>query len=122
VSFDERTILTTMLDYARDTVRAKCAGLTDADARRVFLPGSPLTTISGLVSHLRWVEYSWLEVILPGGEDAGRGPMRILTARCPSPCRSRLACIGCGCLSLRLCQLVNPGDVLAQDGPGARNL
>jgi uncharacterized damage-inducible protein DinB len=71
VSFDERTILTTMLDYARDTVHAKCAGLADADARRVFLPGSPLTTISGLVSHLRWVEYSWLEVTLLGGDDHG---------------------------------------------------
>ena len=69
VSFDERTTLTTMLDYARDTVHAKCAGLADADARRVFLPGSPLTTISGLVSHLRWVEYSWLEVTLLGRED-----------------------------------------------------
>jgi len=71
VSFDERTVLTTMLDYARDTVHAKCAGLADAGARRAFLPGSPLTTISGLVSHLRWVEYSWLEVRLLGGEDHG---------------------------------------------------
>jgi uncharacterized damage-inducible protein DinB len=69
--FDERTVLTTMLDYARDTVHAKCAGLSDADARRAFLPGSPLTTIAGLVSHLRWVEYSWLEVSLLGGEDRG---------------------------------------------------
>jgi uncharacterized damage-inducible protein DinB len=67
--FDERTILTTMLDYARDTVHAKCAGLSDAGARRAFLPGSPLTTISGLVSHLRWVEYYWLEVTLLGGAD-----------------------------------------------------
>jgi len=70
-SFGERTILITMLDYARDTVHAKCAGLADADARRVFLPGSPLTTISGLVSHLRWMEYSWLDVTLLGGEDHG---------------------------------------------------
>jgi uncharacterized damage-inducible protein DinB len=69
--FDERTILTTMLGYARDTVHAKCAGLSDADARRAFLPGSPLTTISGLVSHLRWVEYSWLEVTLLGADDRG---------------------------------------------------
>ena len=28
-------------------------------------------TISGLVSHLRWVEYSWFEVTLLGGEDHG---------------------------------------------------
>jgi MerR family transcriptional regulator, redox-sensitive transcriptional activator SoxR len=37
--------------------------------------------------------------------------------------RDRLTgCIGCGCLSLKLCQLMNPGDVLGQQGPGARNL
>lgn len=68
-SFDERTILTTMLDYARDTVHAKCAGITEQDARRAPLPGSPLMTICGLVSHLRWVEYGWLEVILLGHQD-----------------------------------------------------
>jgi uncharacterized damage-inducible protein DinB len=65
-SFDERAILTTMLDYARDTVHAKCAGLADSGARRAFLPGSPLTTISGLVSHLRWMEHAWIEVNLAG--------------------------------------------------------
>jgi uncharacterized damage-inducible protein DinB len=59
--WDERTILTTFLDYARGTVHAKCEGLSDADARRAPLPGSPLMTISGLVSHLRWVESSWIE-------------------------------------------------------------
>jgi MerR family redox-sensitive transcriptional activator SoxR len=31
-------------------------------------------------------------------------------------------CIGCGCLSLDLCQLTNPGDVLAGQGPGPRKL
>jgi MerR family transcriptional regulator, redox-sensitive transcriptional activator SoxR len=31
-------------------------------------------------------------------------------------------CIGCGCLSLRVCRLVNPDDTLGGDGPGARNL
>jgi MerR family transcriptional regulator, redox-sensitive transcriptional activator SoxR len=37
--------------------------------------------------------------------------------------RDRLTgCIGCGCLSLRICQLVNPDDALGGDGPGARNL
>jgi len=66
-SWDERTVLTTFLDYARDTVHAKCAGLSDADARRAPLPGSPLMTISGLVSHLRWVESSWIEVRMLGG-------------------------------------------------------
>ncbi len=65
--WDERTILTTFLDYARDTVHAKCAGLSDADARRAPLPESPLMTISGLVSHLRWVECSWIEATMLGG-------------------------------------------------------
>jgi MerR family redox-sensitive transcriptional activator SoxR len=35
--------------------------------------------------------------------------------------RDRLdACIGCGCLSLGVCRLVNPGDVAAPPGPGPR--
>jgi MerR family transcriptional regulator, redox-sensitive transcriptional activator SoxR len=35
--------------------------------------------------------------------------------------RDRLTgCIGCGCLSLRLCQLANPDDEAAQRGPGPR--
>ena len=69
LSWDERTVLTTMLDYVRDTVHVKCAGLTDEQARRAPLPGSPLTTISSLVSHLRWVEYYWIRVILLGEDD-----------------------------------------------------
>ncbi len=71
VAWDERTMLNTLLDYARATVHAKCAGITDEDARRAPLPGSPLTTISGLVSHLRWVEYGWFEVNLLGAEYHG---------------------------------------------------
>lgn len=70
-SWDERTTLTTMLDYARDTVRAKCEGPSEADARSAPLPGSPLMTIAGLVSHLHWVEHSWIEHDFLGGEDDG---------------------------------------------------
>lgn len=40
-SWDERTVLATMLDYVRDTVHAKCAGLTDEQARRAPLPARP---------------------------------------------------------------------------------
>ncbi|KAA0080479.1 redox-sensitive transcriptional activator SoxR [Mycolicibacterium sp. P9-64] len=37
--------------------------------------------------------------------------------------RDNLAgCIGCGCLSLKTCQLANPGDIMAEHGPGAANL
>ncbi len=31
-------------------------------------------------------------------------------------------CIGCGCLSLQVCSLFNPGDALAERGPGPRIL
>lgn len=31
-------------------------------------------------------------------------------------------CIGCGCLSLTRCTLINPGDRLGDEGPGARVL
>ena len=37
--------------------------------------------------------------------------------------RDRLdACIGCGCLSLRVCHILNPGDEVAVRGPGPRYL
>jgi MerR family transcriptional regulator, redox-sensitive transcriptional activator SoxR len=37
--------------------------------------------------------------------------------------RDRLSgCIGCGCLSLSVCKLVNPADVLSEQGPGPHNL
>ncbi|MRK01062.1 redox-sensitive transcriptional activator SoxR [Aeromicrobium sp. S22] len=31
-------------------------------------------------------------------------------------------CIGCGCLSLKSCTLLNAGDELGREGPGARRL
>jgi uncharacterized damage-inducible protein DinB len=62
-SFDERALLTTMLDFARATVHAKCAEVTAADARSAPLPTSPLMTLSGIVNHLRWVENWWFEVV-----------------------------------------------------------
>jgi MerR family redox-sensitive transcriptional activator SoxR len=35
--------------------------------------------------------------------------------------RDRLTgCIGCGCLSMQACRLLNPGDEAAQRGPGPR--
>ena len=37
--------------------------------------------------------------------------------------RDRLtACIGCGCLSLKACHLMNHDDALAEVGPGAPRL
>ena len=35
--------------------------------------------------------------------------------------RDRLeGCIGCGCLSLQVCRILNPGDAVAERGPGPR--
>ncbi|MER5856169.1 DinB family protein [Streptomyces sp. NPDC059688] len=70
-SWDERTQLTTFLDYARATARAKCEGASPEDARRAPLPGSPLMTLCGLINHLRWVEYYWFQVVFLGEEDEG---------------------------------------------------
>ncbi|WP_326786375.1 DinB family protein [Streptomyces sp. NBC_00151] len=68
-TFDDRATLITFLDYVRATVHAKCEGLSDENARKAFLPGSPLMTVAGLVNHVRWVEYYWLRVMFQGGED-----------------------------------------------------
>ncbi|MFD8720639.1 DinB family protein [Streptomyces sp. NPDC059629] len=70
-AWDERTQLTTFLDYVRDTARAKCEGVSAEDARRAPLPGSPLMTLCGLINHLRWVEYYWFQVVFLGEEDLG---------------------------------------------------
>ncbi|WP_431037518.1 DinB family protein [Streptomyces sp. P6-2-1] len=70
-AWDERTQLTTFLDYARDTARAKCEGVSPEHARTAPLPGSPLMTMSGVINHLRWVEYHWFQVVFLGEEDQG---------------------------------------------------
>lgn len=68
---DERTSLATFLDYVRDTARAKCDDVSQEDARKAPLPGSPLMTLCGLISHLHWVEYYWFQVVFLGEEDEG---------------------------------------------------
>ncbi|MFD3514796.1 DinB family protein [Streptomyces sp. NPDC058657] len=72
-AWDERTQLTTFLDYARGTAQAKCEGVSAENARKPLLPGSPLMTVSGVINHLRWVEYYWFQVVFLGEED--RAPM-----------------------------------------------
>jgi uncharacterized damage-inducible protein DinB len=70
-AWDERTQLTTFLDYTRATARAKCEGVSAEGAVAALLPGSPLMTLSGLISHLHWVEYFWFQVVFLGEEDEG---------------------------------------------------
>jgi Protein of unknown function (DUF664) len=76
---DERTQLLGWLDLQRALVPYKCAGLSEADARRPLLPGSPAMTVAGLVSHLRWVEHCWFEVLFldrPAGANPQFGPVQ----------------------------------------------
>ena len=68
---EERTQLVGWLDLQRAIVSMKCAGLSDADAHRQVLPSSPLMTVAGVVSHLRWVENLWFEVLFLGRAAAG---------------------------------------------------
>jgi MerR family redox-sensitive transcriptional activator SoxR len=68
---------------------------------------------------------------------AGRTPTKADWVRLSRSWRSRLderiaelerlrdgltSCIGCGCLSLRSCALLNPADALGAAGPGAQRL
>jgi uncharacterized damage-inducible protein DinB len=60
---DERTQLVGWLDLQRAIVHWKCEGLSEADAHRPVLPSSPQLSMAGLVSHLRWTEHVWFEVL-----------------------------------------------------------
>ncbi|MEI7032481.1 DinB family protein [Streptomyces pratensis] len=82
-TWDERAQLTAFLDYARDTARAKCEGVSAEDARKAPLPNSPLMTLCGLISHLRWVEHYWFHVMFLGEEDDG--PLAEATEEDPDP-------------------------------------
>ncbi|MEV6958037.1 DinB family protein [Streptomyces sp. NPDC051207] len=66
---DERTALTGWLDLQRQILRWKCEGLSEADAHRSVIPTSPAVTMAGLISHMRWVEHSWLEVLFLDGDE-----------------------------------------------------
>lgn len=61
---DERATLTAYLDYHRETLVAKVAGLSDDDAKRTPLPSG--TSLWGLVSHLTYVERWWFAVVVGG--------------------------------------------------------
>ncbi|MGW2559909.1 DinB family protein [Streptomyces sp. NPDC001514] len=63
---DERTQLLGWLDMQRAIVHWKSEGLSEADAHRSVLPDSPLMTMAGIVSHLRWTEQTWFEVLFLG--------------------------------------------------------
>ncbi|MEU1288202.1 DinB family protein [Kitasatospora sp. NPDC005856] len=66
---DERTAIVGWLDLQRKILRWKCEGLGEEDAHRPVLPTSPAMTMAGLVSHMRWTEHLWLEVMFLGGDE-----------------------------------------------------
>ena len=70
---DERTQLLGWFDLQRGIVRLKCEGLGDVDAHRALIPSSPLMTVAGILSHLRWAEELWFREVLLGQPGQGRG-------------------------------------------------
>jgi len=56
---DERTTLLLMLRYQRESVVRKVEGVSDADARRSFVPSG--TSLLWLVNHLAHAEALWIE-------------------------------------------------------------
>ncbi len=73
---DERTQLMGWLDLQRALVRRKLEGLAEADEHRAVLPESPMMTPAGLVSHLRWTEHCWFQVIFLGEPSADNPQFR----------------------------------------------
>ncbi len=70
---------------------------------------------------------------LPAGRSPGAADWQRLSANWRARLDARIrrlerlrdqldGCIGCGCLSMDACPLRNPGDVLGEEGPGARLL
>ncbi len=87
---DERVTLTGFLDYQRETLAIKCAGLTAAQLRERAVPPSALSLL-GLVRHMAEVEQSWFRLVMSGqpvpylwpqgpGEDAGSAEFDVTDA------------------------------------------
>lgn len=75
-TIDERATLTQFLRFARSSVRAKCIGLSEADAAKTPLATSPAMSVAGIVSHLRWGEAFWIDVMFLGRPNAWPGSDR----------------------------------------------
>ncbi len=70
-SWDERPLLLTMLRYTQQTAVTKVSGLSEELARATPLSTSPRMSLANVLNHLRWVERSWVQERLLGGEDDG---------------------------------------------------
>ncbi|MEV6796019.1 DinB family protein [Streptomyces sp. NPDC051320] len=67
VTADERTMLDGWLEYHRDTLAMKCAGLDDKQLRTASVPPSELSLL-GLVRHMAEVERGWFRRVLADEE------------------------------------------------------
>jgi uncharacterized damage-inducible protein DinB len=65
---DEVATLRAFLDYHRDTLRLKTAGLTAEQLSATHPPST--MTLGGMLKHLALVEDNWFSVVLLGNEDA----------------------------------------------------
>ena len=61
----EREMLRAYLDFHRDTLAVKCAGLSDDELRRPSVPPSALSLL-GLVRHMAEVERAWFRRVIDG--------------------------------------------------------
>ncbi|MEV7281696.1 DinB family protein [Streptomyces sp. NPDC093111] len=68
---DERTTLTTMLDFQRDTLAMKCEGLT-AEQLKDRAVGPSALSLLGLVRHAAEVERGWFRNVING--ESSRSP------------------------------------------------
>jgi uncharacterized damage-inducible protein DinB len=64
-------LLLTMLRHTQETAVRKVSGLSQELARATPLSTSPRMSLSNVLNHLRWVERSWVQDRLLGGEDDG---------------------------------------------------
>jgi uncharacterized damage-inducible protein DinB len=62
---EERVMLGAWLDFHRDTLAAKCAGLSDDQLRQRAVPPSTLSLL-GLVRHMAEGEHQWFAMVLAG--------------------------------------------------------
>ncbi|KQY64709.1 MULTISPECIES: DinB family protein [unclassified Nocardioides] len=65
---DEATMVRAYLDYHRDTLRAKTAGLNSEQLNQTLAPST--MTLGGMLKHLALCEDSWFSGRLLGNEDA----------------------------------------------------
>jgi uncharacterized damage-inducible protein DinB len=61
---DERELLRAYLDFHRETLALKCAGLSDDDLRRRTTPSS--MSLLSLVRHMAEVERAWFRRVVDG--------------------------------------------------------